>query len=117
MKYENYYEDLCYHLYQITPKEFEEVLDKFKDYLPEHIDFSFFDLETTELDLYVLQEIIRNKLNNYDIQLWDWDDTTVEIEYFSSEEEANEIEKILNDLGYTWHEEQKQEEIDYVNSK
>ena len=113
MKYEKYYVDFCDSIDIFSPKEFDEILEKFKDYLPEHIDFN--DLDYSDINLYILQEVIKAQLNNEDICLWDCGEDTVELEGFTSIEEADRIQEILDDLGYIWNKEQKQSEINSIN--
>ena len=113
MKYEKYYVDFCDSIDIFNPKEFDEILEKFKDYLPEHINFS--GLDRYDINLYILQEVIKAQLNNKYIRLWYCDEDTVEVECFTSIEEADRIQEILDDLGYIWNKEQKQSEINSIN--
>lgn len=115
MKYEKYYVDFCDSIDVFSPKEFDEILEKFKNYLPEHINFNGFDLDGSDINLYILQEVIKAQLNNEDIWLWDCGEDTVELEGFASIEEADRIQEILDDLGYIWDKEQKQLEINSIN--
>ena len=115
MKYEKYYVDFCDSIDIFSPKEFDEILEKFKNYLPEHIDFNGFDLDYSDINLYILQEVIKSQLNNENIWLWECDENTVELEGFNSIEEADRIQEILDDLGYIWNKEQKQLEINSIN--
>ena len=113
MKYEKYYEDFCDSIDIFSPKEFDEILEKFKDYLPEHIDFN--GLDYSDINLYILQEVINAQLNNEDIWLWDCGENTVGLDGFTSIEEADRIQEILDDLGYIWNKEQKQSEINSIS--
>ena len=113
MKYEKYYVDYCDSIDIFSPKEFDKILEKFKDYLPEHIDFN--GLDYSDINLYILQEVIKAQLNNEDIWLWDCGENTVELDGFTSIEEADRIQEILDDLGYIWNKEQKQSEINSIS--
>lgn len=115
MKYEKYYVDFCDSIDIFSPKEFDEILEKFKNYLPEHINFNGFDLDGSDINLYILQEVLKAQLNNENIWLWECDENTVELEGFNTREEADRIQEILDDLGYIWDKEQKQLEINSIN--
>ena len=107
--------DFCDSIDIFSPKEFDEILEKFKNYLPEHINFNGFDLDGSDINLYILQEVIKAQLNNENIWLWECDENTVELEGFNTSEEADRIQEILDDLGYIWDKEQKQLEINSIN--
>lgn len=100
----------------ITPEYFYESYNKFSKYLPDDIDYNSYNIECNSLNGFFLSKCIYKLTNNNDICVYYYDDTTYEIEGCASIEEVDEIQELLDKLGLTWRESNKESEIAFINN-
>ena len=99
----------------ITAEEFYKIYDKFAKYLPDNIDYNNYDEEWVSLDEFFLELCVRKLTNNEDIYVYNWDDSIYTVEGCDSIEEVNQIQELLDELGFVWKEANKKSEIEFIN--
>lgn len=109
------YDEFVYYMGYITAEEFYKIYDKYVKYLPDTIDYSNYDEEWVSLDGFFLELCIRKLTNNWDICVYNYDDTTYKIEGCNSIEEINQIQELLDNLGLNWDESNKKLELEYID--
>ena len=110
------YNEFAYAMDYITPEYFYESYNKFKEYLPDNIDYNNYVEEYQSLDEFFLRICIHKLTNNEDIYVYRFDDTSYDIEGCDSIEEINQIQELLDKLGLTWRESNKESEIAFINN-
>ena len=105
------YDEFAYYMGYITAEEF---YDKYVKYLPDTIDYSNYDEEWVSLDEFFLELCIRKLTNNWDICVYNYEDTTYEITRCNSIEEINQIQELLVNLGLNWKESSKKLALTYA---
>lgn len=109
------YDEFAYYMGYITADEFYKIYDKFAKYLPDNIDYSNYEEEWLSLNEFFLELCICKLTNNEDIYVYNWEDNIYEIGGFGSMEEVNQIQELLDKLGFIWKESSKISKIKFIN--